>query len=140
MGDQRTRRRCPNWRTRLHEELTASQARPFEWGTNDCALFAMRCVEAMTDDNPAATVAGKYKTAMGAAGVIKRAGHATLQEFAAANFPAIHPSRANTGDLAAVQTDDGPALGIFSRDRIHVMRLDGLGTLPRTAAVAAFRV
>jgi len=100
----------------------------------------MRCVEAMTDDNPAAAVAGKYKTAMGAAGVIKRAGHATLQEFAAANFPAIHPSRANTGDLAAVPTDDGVALGIFSRDRIHVMRRDGLGTLPRSAAVAAFLV
>lgn len=129
-----------DWRARLHAEITASQTRPFEWGSNDCALFAMRCVEAMTDENPAAPFAGTYKTARGAAAVIKRAGHADLVEFAAAYFEPIHTCQANTGDIAAVQTDDGPALGIVSRDRIHVMRQDGLGTVSRSDAIAAFRV
>lgn len=132
--------RRKDWRTRLHAEITASQARLFEWGANDCALFAMRCVEAMTGNNQAAPFAGTYKTARGALGVIKRAGHADLAEFAAAYFPAIHPSEANTGDVAAVQTDEGPALGIVSRDRIHVMRQDGLGTVSRSDAIVAFRV
>lgn len=132
--------RRPDWRTRLHNELAASMTRPFEWGMNDCALFAMRCVEAMTGDNPAAPYAGAYKTARGAMGVIRRAGHTDLVEFAAAHFAAIHPSKANVGDVAAVQTERGPALGVFGGSRIHVMRHDGLGTVPRNAAISAYRI
>lgn len=132
--------RRPDWRARLHNELTASLTRPFEWGTNDCALFAMRCVEAMTGENPGAIFIGKYKTARGAMGVIRRAGHKDLVEFAAAHFAKISAAFANAGDVAAVMTESGPALGIIGGSRIHVMRHDGLGTVPRSAAVTAFRV
>lgn len=132
--------RRSDWRTRLNAELDASARRPFEWGSNDCALFAMRCVEAMTGRNPAAPYAGKYKTARGAMGVIRRAGHDSLVGFAAAHFLAIHPSAANVGDVAAVQTERGPALGIFGSDRIHTMGASGMGTVPRGDAIAAFKV
>jgi len=132
--------RRKDWRTGLNAELAASARRPFEWGSNDCALFAMRCVEAMTGYNPAAPYAGKYKTARGAMGVIRRAGHTDLAAFAAAHFAAIHPSAANVGDVAAVSTHEGPALGIFGGARIHTMGASGMGTVPRSAAIAAFRV
>jgi len=132
--------RRPDWRTRLNDELAASARRPFEWGSNDCALFSMRCVEAMTGVNPAASYAGKYKTARGALGIIRRAGHTDLAAFAAAYFAAIHPSQANVGDVAAVQTEHGSALGIFGGACIHVMRADGLGTVPRSAAISAYRI
>ncbi|MGP1665298.1 MAG: DUF6950 family protein [Rhodanobacter sp.] len=40
--------RKPDWANRLRETVAANRRVPFAYGQNDCALFAARCVDAIT--------------------------------------------------------------------------------------------
>lgn len=66
-------KRFPDWPERLNAYIEGRRERPFCWGSNDCALFAADAVEAITGET-LGKAWRKYKTAKGAAQIIKRAG------------------------------------------------------------------
>lgn len=67
-------RRREDWQRRLDAALAGARGRAFAWGEHDCALFAADMVDAMCGSAVAARFRGRYKTARGAAGRLRRMG------------------------------------------------------------------
>jgi hypothetical protein len=122
--------RLPDWKPRLLAYLQESSARPFQFGTHDCALFAAGAVQAMTGFDPAADYRGGYRTLNGGLRAIHKAGFEDHVALACHLFEAIHSSRVAPGDLAVVDTDEGAALGVVQGDGIYVLGIDRLGLVP----------
>ncbi|MBC8718181.1 hypothetical protein H5024_11235 [Ochrobactrum sp. Marseille-Q0166] len=135
-------KRYPDWRPRLSAYLYEVAHKPFKWGEHDCALFAAGAVEAMTGADFAAEYRGKYKTLIGGLRKLRKSGFADHAEMAASIFEECHPSSAHVGDLAAIETDEGIALGVVQGQRIYVLRPDqaGIGTVALLDAKRTFHV
>ncbi|HEY0684770.1 MAG TPA: hypothetical protein VGD45_20705 [Steroidobacter sp.] len=65
--------RVPNWPELLAEYVESRRTRPFEWGSNDCALFLADWIVTATGVDHAKRWR-RYKTASGAAAIVKRNG------------------------------------------------------------------
>lgn len=130
-------KRFPDWRLRLMAYVTDWRDREFRPGRSDCALFAAGAVEAMTGVDPAADFRGRYRTIDEGLALVGPAGHVG---HAATLFPEISPMRAQVGDLAEVEGDGGPALGVVIGPQIAAMGLDGLRFVFLTDARRAFHV
>jgi hypothetical protein len=71
-------KRFADWEDRLRTYLDRVEEEPFQWGTHDCALFAMSCVHAQTGEDLAAVYRGKYTDKAGAAAALREYGQGTL--------------------------------------------------------------
>lgn len=150
--------RLPDWDRRLDAYLAAAAARPFVWGGGaggqDCVLFALGAVEAMTGVDGAADIRGRYTTALGALKTMRRV-------FAAEDLPAAADAfrlrwrgeevpvlSARRGDLVqgAVALPAGgaaPALGLLGLDgrtAWFAAAPAGLVTMAVRACARAWRV
>lgn len=132
--------RFPDWRQRLVAYLHVARRKPFSYGRHDCTIFAADAVMAMTGKDHAAAFRGRYSTVAGGLRVLRKAGHADNVEMVASLLPECHPIMAQPGDLAAIDTEDGPALGVVQGEAIYVLSPSGLSLAPITAARRAFRV
>jgi hypothetical protein len=121
----------------LHLYLDAVRRLPFWPGKHDCGLFVAGWVEAITGVDHAAPYRGKYATDEQLSKLLAAHGFASHVDYIATLFEAIHPCRAQVGDLAVCEND---AMGIVGGDRVFVLRPDGLGHLSRLKAERAFRV
>lgn len=135
-------RRYSFWRTALFDYVHDVARRPFQWGEHDCALFAAGAVKAMTGEDFAAGYRGRYKTLRGGLGLLRRKGFVDHADMAASVLEEIHPSRAQVGDVAAIEESGHTALGIVQGPRIYVLRPGeaGIGTVGLLDAKRAFRV
>ena len=114
---------------------------PFRLGKYDCGALAGGAIEAMTGENPHAKVAGKYKTMAGALRALKRLGHEDHVAYAASVLEELkNPLEATFGDIAVVDSPEGPALGVVTGPHIEVRAPGGRGVAPLTDAVRAFRI
>lgn len=129
-------RRLPDWRPRLVAYLEGVRARPFAYGSHDCALFAAGAVEAMTGIDPAGDYRGRYDSLKAGLKLVR----GTHLDVLRRDFEAIPPAFAGVGDLALIGEVGFPAFGIFEGQHILVLREDGLGLMSRAAATAAYRV
>jgi hypothetical protein len=84
-----------DWPERLSAFVESRRFAPFEWGTNDCALFAADGVLAMTDVDLAAALR-TYTDEAGAAALISKAGG--MAGFAR-TLAHRGPGRAQRGDI-----------------------------------------
>lgn len=134
-------KRIPGWRAALYAEIARHKAEPFCYGERDCALFLANCILAMTGVDPAAAYRGRYTTLDDGIALLRADGHDDHIALAAALLPTIHVSRAHVGDGAVVPADaDGFALGVVTGAEIAVAHPRGLGFVPLTAAIRAFRI
>lgn len=62
--------RLEDWEQRLSEVIYKSQHRPFKYGSNDCALFVARCIEAVTGEKVAEDVLETYTSEIGALRIV----------------------------------------------------------------------
>ncbi|NWO06875.1 MAG: hypothetical protein HLX50_14620 [Alteromonadaceae bacterium] len=74
-------KRLNDWPTQLANFLLEKQKQPFEWGSNDCCLFAADAILAMGGRDVAKDVRGRYKTAIGAHRIMKKLGSGSLVEL-----------------------------------------------------------
>lgn len=135
--------RREDWRSRLGAYVTSVRAKPYAFGEQDCWLFVAGAIEAMTGTDHAAKHRGRYKTARGALGIMKRAGADDMAAFAGLHLEEIEaPVFAQIGDVVAIPTDDafGYSLGILNGERILVVTPNGIDTRDRSEATRAFRV
>lgn len=132
--------RLTDWRPRLVRYLGWAARTPFRPGTLDCALFGAGGVEAILGRDPAAALRGRYTTLSEGYAMLREMGHEDHIAMAAAEFSEVAPSLAWPGDLAVVETAEGPALGIMQGQMVYVMARSGMGLEPRAAAMRAFRV
>jgi hypothetical protein len=119
--------RLPDWKSRLIDYLNDVDGKPYALGTHDCALFAAGAVATMTGDDMAAPFRGRYRTLKGGLSRIRKAGFDDHIALAQSRFAQVHPAYVAPGDLAVVDTGDGPALGVVQGEGIYVLGLDRLG-------------
>ena len=65
--------KVPGWPEVLAEYIESRRHSPFEWGENDCVMFLVGAIEAMTGENISKGYPG-YKTEKAAARIIKKNG------------------------------------------------------------------
>lgn len=143
------------WMGRLAAYVETVRREPFAYGRNDCALFVAGCVEAMTGEDPAAEMRGRYTTLTGGLRKVRQAGYIDHIDWLRALFDEVTdrgrpaPHLAQVGDIAVVQTDDGPALGLVQGAAILMVAEGGIVAMPlmrddvdppRATAKAVFRV
>lgn len=132
--------RRSDWRARLNAYIVSHRATPFGYGTHDCALFAAGAVEAMTGEDMAAAFRGAYDSAEGGLVAMQAAGFESPIALAASRFERIPASLAAVGDIAVVDTENGPAIGVVQGAQIAMVGPSGLMLVPLTSARLAFRV
>lgn len=100
--------RLEGWEARLTALIEERRAVPFEWGVNDCGLFAADAVQALTGEDPASHLRG-YSTADEAAGLLEHNGGLLelMRHAALGRWHEVAGSQARRGDLMAFANADG---------------------------------
>jgi hypothetical protein len=137
-------RKKQDWPSRLAEAIEAGRHKRFQYGAHDCALFCAACILAVTDFDPAADFRGRYSTALGAKRKLTQAGFSGLEDLAEKTCgPALENIfKGQRGDVALVDTPEGPALGIIDLTgrKIVLAGPEGLSFLKLDRALKVWRV
>lgn len=136
MACSTTSERLPDWERRLSQYLRDEGRSTFEWGQNDCALFAAGAAAAQTGIDLAAAFRGAYDTREGSALALRDLGKGTLIKTMSAYFEPCRPAFARRGDLVMAQNAIGICMGGFGL----FLSLDGYERIPRADFTHAWRV
>lgn len=128
-------KRLENWRDRLRAYVRATARMPFEFGTNDCALFAAGAIREMTGVDLAAEFRGQYSDEATGRVLLAKSGFNSPIDMLAAHFP--EAERARAGDICVVY---GDVTGVSQGRAVYVLTADGIATVPATAIERVFRV
>lgn len=131
--------RVDQWPEILAAEIERARNRPFQWGTHDCALMAADIVLAMTGVDYAAEFRGRYRSALGAARLLKRGGGlwAVLDRQLGASVPAAMAQR---GDVVLARFAAGDTAGVCVGGQSAFPGLQGVVFRPTIECLAAWRV
>lgn len=121
--------------THLVDYIEAHRDRPLKPGVHDCALFVARWVEEKTGANHAAPFEG-YDTFEEGKARLAAAGYSEPIEYLECHLQEVPPSFANVGDVAVLEAGEW---GICAGDLIAVVHRHGVGMVPRSRMVRAFR-
>ena len=133
--------RISEWRVALMQFLGEAARKPLSFGQHDCAIFAAGAVQAMTGEDFAEPFRGRYSTLADGLRLLKVAGHGDHVALARSCLPSIPVAEAMPGDLAVCDGDGVPALGVVQGAAVYVLQAQGgLGLIPLTSAIEAFRV
>lgn len=137
-------RRRADWEDRLNALRDAVAARPFAWGSWDCARWGAAAVEAQTGIDFYAPFAGRYRSARGSVRALRRFGSGSLEAtFTSALGEPVAPAFGGNGDIVLAVGDGEPGL------RIAVVRAngwadavgdDGLVSIPRASWLKVWKV
>lgn len=135
-------KRYPDWPERLSAQIHARMKEPFVWGRQDCCLFAMDCVKAMTGEDMAAPFRGYTSQKQALRMLKKHGGIAGIAEAVAYKYtiPEIRPSMARRGDVCLFDIGHGDTLGIRAGENIFAPGPDGLVAFPMLQALRAWRI
>lgn len=136
--------RKDNWTAQLNKTLEAKEDMPFEWGYNDCFLFACDCVKAITGFDPAKGYRGRYKTAGEAYRLMDSLGgmEMVMDDF----LKPIGAFRGNPrllarGDVAMIRLVNGrTALGIYVGRGVACAGTTCMEIAPVSAIVSAWGI
>jgi len=98
---------------------------PFEWGSNDCCLFAADWVHRVTGRDPAAPYRGTYSSGVGAQRIIDQAG-GILELARELGLEPKPIALAQRGDVIARDTGNGIGLGVCIGSTAAFVARDGL--------------
>jgi len=119
--------RVPAWEDALANYIAIKRHEPFEYGVNDCCLFAAGAVLQITGEDPIPEFRGKYDSLKGSLKVIKEIGAGTLEATLDGKFPEVAIGHAQRGDLAFFDDSVGVVMGGFA----YFVSDDGLEKIPR---------
>lgn len=132
------RMRFPDWPKRLADHVESMRDKPFAYGSNDCALFAAGAIEAITGDDLASDLRGRYTTALGAKRRINAAGG---MRALASDLPEKPVGMAQRGDVVLAMSEGQETFGVVVGGGYWCAPgPDGLVFRPMDEAVAAFEV
>ena len=120
--------RILNWEAALSDYIATKRHEPFEYGLNDCCLFAAGAVEAITGEDPMSEFRGKYDSLKTSIKAIKEIGAGTLEATMDGKFPEVTISHAQRGDLAFFDDSVGVVMGGFA----YFVSDDGLERINRS--------
>ncbi len=132
-------RRVRDWQSRLQACLAERRALAFEWGQQDCVLFAADCAGACTGVDPAAAYRGTYSDAVGAARLVQSLGG--MQAIGDAHLGArVSPRLARVGDIGLVLNDGRECFAVCIGAMWQAPAELGLCALPADQVTCAWRV
>ena len=120
--------RILNWEAALSDYIATKRHEPFEYGVNDCCLFAAGAVEAITGEDPMSEFRGKYDSLKTSIKAIKEIGAGTLEATMDGKFPEVEIGQAQRGDLAFFDDSVGVVMGGFA----YFVSDDGLERIDRS--------
>jgi hypothetical protein len=120
--------RISAWEEALADYIAIKRHEPFEYGVNDCCLFAAGAVIAVTGEDPMPEFRGKYDSLKGSLKVIKEIGAGTLEATMDSKFLEIEIGHAQRGDLAFFDDSVGVVMGNFA----YFVSDDGLERVNRS--------
>jgi hypothetical protein len=120
----------------LSEYVLSKKNQRFEYGVNDCCLFAAGAVEVITGENSIPEFIGAYDSLKTSIKALKTLGSGTLEKTMDAKFTEIQIGYAQTGDLAF---HDGSIGVIIDADALFVSD-DGLVRISRDKWTKAWSV
>jgi hypothetical protein len=130
--------RLHDWQMRFAEFARGRRNRAFEWGGNDCFLFAADAVLAITGADPAGELRGAYASALQAARILRaRGGMAALGGMFGTR---IAPLMANVGDVVLVDMGGRETFGVCNGTSVIGPGPAGLASCGMGIATAAWRV
>lgn len=137
-----TLKRLQNWPELLAGHIDVCRTMPFVWGKNDCCLFAMDAVQAITGTDIAAPYRGYNGMREGikllkACGGVKGIAETEAQNY---NIPEIQPLKAQRGDVCLFDIGRGDTLGILAGHYIFAPGENGLIAFPLSQAKRAWRI
>ena len=102
--------RPENWAEALGVYLDSHRDMPFDWGKQDCCLFAADWVEICLGIDPAESWRGEYQTEAGALKILKK--EKGVRGLAGKQFKSCNLAFARRGDLVAYNDPalSGPAI------------------------------
>jgi hypothetical protein len=120
--------RILTWEDSLSDYITTKRDEPFEYGLNDCCLFAAGAVEAITGEDPMPEFREKYDSLKTSIKAIKEIGAGTLEATMDGKFPEVEIGQAQRGDLAFFDDSVGVVMGGFA----YFVSDDGLERIDRS--------
>lgn len=106
--------RVADWQQALAEYIASKRDEPFEYGKNDCCMFAAGAVLAITGTDPVPEYRGKYDSLKTSVKVLKEIGGGRLDKVMDDKFPTIPIGKAQRGDLVWFVDSVGVVAGRFA--------------------------
>ncbi len=138
-------KRCADWTTRMYEAINEQRYHTFTWGRSDCFLFAANIVQAITGEDLAKDIRGKYES--------PKEAHRLLKEYSGGGVAEalgrlaeelgcteIAPLMAQRGDVVIVETELGDTTTICVGENVMSFTTTGLGIYPLSKAKRAWRI
>lgn len=120
--------RISAWEDALVNYIAIKRHEPFDYGVNDCCLFAAGAVEAITGEDPMSEFRGKYDSLKTSLIAIRDIGAGTLEATMDSKFPEVGIGNAQRGDLAFFDDSIGVVMGSFA----YFVSDDGLERINRS--------
>ena len=133
--------RIEGWEQRLDAVIENARSRPYELGTHDCFSLACTVQAALTGVDRWPEFSG-YRSKREALARIAEHG-STFEQAGDWFFGGGHVDMrlARRGDIVALRTEDGQKhLGVCLGDRVACLLADGLGFIPPSACLCAWRI
>lgn len=127
--------RVRDWSTQLALFLQRRRLAPFEWGTNDCCLFAADAYNVVCGEDLASEFRGRYKTELGAYRALKKAGFNSVEAVLSAKLG--EPSQCmipERGDVVLVDYEGQYTAGVYFNS-VWLVGESGLVTAPMSWVV-----
>ncbi len=139
-------RKRETWVDDLEKYVKSKAKESFQWGLNDCVLFACEAIEVMTGVYPISEIAGSYRTRKGAVGTLHSFLSSSLEDACEkiadeVGAREIHPALAKMGDL--VLTKHGKfrqTLCVCFGEKLLAPSKKGLAIIAHDKAVCAWRI
>lgn len=135
--------RRSNWPEKLTLFLMEKRQQPFDWATNNCAFFACDWIAILTGFDPARPFRRCVKSALSAERAFASEGGVegiATRICVEQGWPECPVSHARRGDVAVVDTEHGPALGVVVGSQTAHAGPHGIVYLPLAGARRAWRI
>lgn len=142
--------RPENWPERLSAYIAQASEQGFEWGTNDCLMFAANWMMELCGADPASELRGKYDDEASALRTLKETGAESYEALCHSliegmGYSSAGPLALHRGDLciAPSETEFGVMLGIVADSRAAFLSDNPempILLLPRTKVLMGWRL
>jgi len=131
--------RHTDWEVNLALIIEKHMALPFQYGVSDCGYLVADAVQAVTGKDILDPYR-RYKTELGAARILKRAGCADIGELFALHFKECHKAHAMRGDIGVVLYQGMICGGVFTGSGFACKGKTGLMMAEYDQIISAFEV